>query len=73
MSQSKKQSLHETVTNTFVGTIGSFLITLVTLKFVTDIVLASAITTVACTAWSLLRGYTIRRYFNSKTEKGESK
>lgn len=68
MSQSRKQSLKETVSNTFLGTVGSFLITWVTLFFVKDIILASAITTVACTVWSLTRGYAVRRYFNSKQE-----
>lgn len=68
MGQSRKQSLKETVSNTFLGTVGSFLITWVTLFFVKDIILASAITTVACTVWSLTRGYAVRRYFNSKQE-----
>lgn len=70
MSQSKAQSLKETLSNTFIGTIGSFLITWVTLFFIKDIVLASAITTVACTVWSISRGYAVRRYFNNKAEKG---
>lgn len=69
MSQSKAQSLKETLSNTFIGTLGSFLITWVTLFFIKDIVLASAITTIACTVWSITRGYAVRRYFNSKQEK----
>lgn len=66
MSQSKAQSLKETLSNTFIGTLGSFLITWVTLHFITNIVLASAITTVLCTVWSIGRGYAVRRYFNNK-------
>lgn len=68
MSQTKAQSLKETLSNTFIGTLGSFLITWVTLYFVKEIVLASAITTIACTVWSIGRGYAVRRYFNSKQE-----
>ncbi|ATW58255.1 hypothetical protein CNR37_00048 [Pseudomonas phage ventosus] len=68
MSQSKAQSLKETLSNTFIGTIGSFLITWVTLHFITNIVVASAVTTVLCTLWSISRGYAVRRYFNSKQE-----
>lgn len=68
MAQSKKQSLKETLSNTFIGTIGSFLITLVTMHFVKDLTLASAIATVGCTVWSIVRGYSVRRYFNSQKE-----
>ncbi|QYW06670.1 hypothetical protein uav_139 [Pseudomonas phage UAVern] len=68
MSQTKAQSLKETLSNTFIGTIGSFLITWVTFHFITNIVLASAITTVLCTVWSIARGYFVRRYFNNKQE-----
>jgi len=69
MSQSRAQSLKETLSNTFIGTVGSFLITWVTLHFITNIVLASAITTVLCTVWSIARGYAVRRYFNNKQSK----
>lgn len=62
--QTKRQSLLETLSNTFIGTLGSFLITWVTLHFVKDIIAASAITTIACTVWSIARGYCVRRYFN---------
>lgn len=70
MSQTKAQSLKETLSNTFIGTVGSFLITWVTLFFVKDIILASLITTVACTVWSITRGYAVRRYFNNKQNQG---
>ena len=71
MSQTKAQSLKETLSNTFIGTLGSFLITWVTLYFVKEIVLASAITTIACTVWSIGRGYAVRRYFNKQQEKAQ--
>lgn len=69
MSQTKAQSLKETLSNTFIGTLGSFLITWVTLFFIKDIILASAITTILCTVWSIGRGYAVRRYFNNKHNK----
>lgn len=69
MSQSKKQSLKETLSNTFIGTIGSFFITMVTLKLFTNPVVISAVATIACTVWSITRGYAVRRYFNRQAEK----
>jgi len=65
MTQSRRQSLLETVTNTFVGTLGSLLITYVTVSNVADPLVASVITVAGCTVWSLVRGYFIRRRFNS--------
>lgn len=66
--QSKKQSLKETLTNTFTGMAGSFAITMICLKIFTDPLAIAASTTVLCTLWSIGRGYTIRRYFNTKVE-----
>lgn len=68
MSQSKKQSLKETVANTSVGMVGSFLITMGCLMVFKDSFAIAASTTLLCTAWSVARGYTIRRYFNSQQE-----
>lgn len=78
MSQSKKQSLKETMTNTGVGMVGSWLITMGTFSAlgvsnVAGNALASTIATVGCTVWSIGRGYTIRRYFNKMSEKGDTK
>lgn len=70
MSQSKAQSLKETMTNTGVGMIGSWLITMGCLSLFPNPVVSATIATIGCTVWSVGRGYTIRRYFNSK---GESK
>lgn len=66
MSQSKKQSLIETCSNTFIGMAGSFGITMVCLAFFTTPWVIAATTTLLCTVWSIGRGYYVRRYFNSK-------
>lgn len=66
--QSKKDSLKETLTNTFVGTAGSFAITMLVLQIFTGHVAVAAVTTLLCTAWSIARGYTIRRFFNKKVD-----
>ena len=73
MSQTKKQSMKETLTNTGVGMVGSWLITMGTFSAlgvsnVAGNALASTIATIGCTVWSVTRGYTIRRYFNNKQE-----
>lgn len=68
MSQSKKQSMKETLSNTGIGMVGSWLITMVTFHLVTDLTIASTIATIGCTFWSIARGYCVRRYFNSKGE-----
>lgn len=66
MSQSKKQSMKETLSNTGIGMVGSWLITMVTFHFVSDLTIASTIATIGCTVWSIGRGYCVRRYFNSR-------
>lgn len=68
MSQSRKQSLIETCTNTTIGMVGSWLITMACLMFFTTPVGIATSTTIACTVWSLGRGYVVRRHFNSKQE-----
>lgn len=70
MAQSKAQSLKETMSNTGIGMVGSWIITMVTFHFIKDLTLASTVATIGCTVWSISRGYAVRRYFNSK---GESK
>lgn len=69
MSQSKRQSLKETLTNTFTGMAGSFAITMLCLKIFVDPFAIAASTTVLCTVWSIARGYTIRRLYNKSGEK----
>ena len=66
--QSKKQSFKEVIVNTFVGMAGSFGITMLCLQFFSGQVAIAASTTFLCTLWSIGRGYTIRRYFNSKVK-----
>lgn len=68
MKQSRKQSLIETCTNTTIGMVGSWLITLGCLMVFTTPVGIATSTTVLCTIWSLGRGYVVRRHFNSKLE-----
>lgn len=62
--QTKRQSWVETSTNTGIGFLGSWLITLACLHLLTDMVVIATTTTVLCTIWSLVRGYLVRRYFN---------
>jgi len=72
MSQSKKQSLKETLSNTGIGMVGSWIITMVTFHFIKDLTVASTIATIGCTVWSIGRGYCVRRYFNKLNQKGET-
>jgi len=62
-TQSRRQSLVETFTGTGIGMVGSWLIAYSTYVLITDKVVAVTITTAACTVWSLVRGYCVRRYF----------
>jgi len=66
MSQTKRQSLKETLTNTFVGMAGSWLLMMVCLSFFTTPTAIATSSTILCTIWSIGRGYTIRRYFNKQ-------
>lgn len=68
MKQTKKQSLIETCTNTTIGMVGSWLITIGCLMVFTTPVGIATSTTIFCTVWSLGRGYVVRRHFNSKLE-----
>ena len=66
--QSKRQSLKETLVNTFTGMAGSFMITMLCLQVFNNTVLIALSTTMLCTVWSIVRGYTVRRYFNKQKE-----
>lgn len=66
MSQSRKQSLIETCTNTTIGMVGSWLITMGCLMIFTTPIGIATSTTILCTIWSISRGYVVRRYFNDK-------
>lgn len=67
--QTKKQSIKETMTNTGVGMVGSWLITMGCLTAFSNPAVAATIATVGCTVWSIARGYTIRRYYNKQHSK----
>lgn len=64
MSQSKRHSAIETATNTAVGFVGSYFITLACLHTPGNLATQTLYATLGCTAWSLLRGYFLRRWFN---------
>lgn len=64
--QSKKGTMIEIAFNTGIGLVGSWLITYSVMHLDLDPVVAATIVCVACTIWSIVRGYCIRRYFNSK-------
>ncbi len=66
MSQSKAQSLKETLTNTFVGMAGSWLLMMLCMNIFTTPIAIATSSTILCTFWSIGRGYTIRRIFNNQ-------
>lgn len=67
MSQSHLETSIEVLTNTWLGFIGSWLIAWSVFKWMpgTPSYLATVVT-LLCTAWSIVRGYTLRRYFNRR-------
>jgi hypothetical protein len=64
MTQSRKQSAIEVFTGTFIGMIGSWLISYAVLGLLDDRGAIATVTTALCTVWSIARGYWIRRRFN---------
>ena len=69
MAQTKRQSLCEVLANTTLGVVGSFIITMVCLHFFTTDVGIAVSTTLACTVFSIVRGFYVRRWWNSKLTK----
>lgn len=65
-AQSRRESLLEANVNTWLGMIGSFLITLGCNAWSPNIWWATILSVIGCTIWSLLRGYYVRRYFNKR-------
>lgn len=61
--------MKEVACSTLIGMIGSFLITMICLSLFTSSIGIAISSTIFCTAWSIGRGYCIRRYFNNKTVK----
>lgn len=66
MAQSRSKSVEEVLVNTFSGLIGSWIITITTITYIHNPWLASMVTVVGCTLWSLLRGFAIRRHYAGK-------
>lgn len=71
--QTKRQTVIEVCSNTAIGMLGSWLIMLGVLHLLQNKLAISALTVVLCTAWSLFRGYLIRRHFNGKLNKTQVK
>ncbi len=67
--QSKRMTLIEIGVNTGVGLIGSMVITYIILHFYNTPATATFLITVACTIWSFVRQYFVRRYFNKLATK----
>lgn len=66
MTQTRKQSAVETTVNTGIGFVGSWCLVFITFHLIRDLALASTVSTVACTVWSLVRGYAVRRWFATR-------
>lgn len=67
MTQSRRQSAIEAVSNTALGFLGSYLITYLAMKQLAMPTEAlSLVIVVLCTVWSLVRGYWVRRFFNGR-------
>lgn len=64
--QSKTESLIEACSNTGIGVVGSWLITLACINYIPAPMIAATAATLLCTVWSLIRGYGVRRYFNKQ-------
>jgi hypothetical protein len=70
VEQSRSMSVIEVLTSTFTGTIGSLVITYCILRFSPyGLEVNSVLTVAACTVWSLVRGYAVRRYFATRTQR----
>lgn len=68
--QTRRQSLVETCSNTAIGFLGSLLITWLCMHYSQlSIEMTSLLIVILCTAWSLIRGYYVRRVFNSLSTK----
>lgn len=67
--QTRLQSAIEVATGTTIGSIGSWLISYVTYSTIPNLEVATTIAVAGCTAWSLLRGYVIRRAFDKAQSK----
>ena len=64
--QSKKGTIIEILTNTGIGLVGSWLITYSVMHLKLNPAVAATIVCGLCTVWSIVRGYGIRRFFNTR-------
>ncbi len=64
--QTRLGSLIEVLTGTFTGMIGSWLICYVSFRYIPELALATTVSTIGCTVWSLVRGYCVRRWFTTR-------
>lgn len=64
--QSKKGTVIEILWNTGIGIIGSWIITYTVMHFKLSPAVTATLSCVLCTIWSIVRGYSVRRYFNKK-------
>lgn len=62
--QTKRLTILEVACNVGIGIIGSWLISVYVISHVVSPIEAATIITAACTVWSIVRGYFIRRAFN---------
>ena len=63
MAQSRRHSMIEVCSNTFIGMIGSWIITYLVISTIHNPMVAAPVTVLLCTIWSLVRGYFVRRHF----------
>lgn len=61
--QSRWESFKEVGLNVGVGLIGAIIITRLTFHFIDNLNIASFVSCGSCTVWSIVRGYSFRRYF----------
>ena len=70
--QTAKESAIEIVIDTFIGFIGAWFITFFILHADLSPAMLSTYTVLACTVFSLIRKYVVRRWFNNRLAKRQS-
>lgn len=70
--QTRWESLKEVGWGTFIGLIGAWIITRLSMEFIDNRDIATTVSCLGCTVWSLFRGYHVRRYFDKRKEKQNS-
>ena len=58
--------MRQTKREAAIEVLGSWLITLFVVSYLPDKLQAATISVLLCTLWSLVRGYSIRRYFSKE-------